>query len=223
MKWTLVTGGAKRLGAEICRTLARSGHSLAIHYNSSETEAKAVAEECRKYDVSAEVIQGDFSTFESTKDFIIRYQKRFVETENLINNVGNYLVRKAKESEMADSYALFQTNVHAPHFLSLNLIQEGGAIINMGVCGLHSSRADVRAPLYTASKMALWSLTKSLARELAPQGISVNMVSPGQLENSIDLPADCSTLPMKRPGKLSEVTRVVAFLLDKENRYITGQ
>jgi len=227
MKWTLVTGGAKGLGAEICKTLARNGHSLVVHYNTSEKEAQQLASECQFLGAVTETIQGDFATPQSTLEFIQRYTSRFLDTRFLVNNVGTYVMKKALETESQDSYDLFQTNVQAPFILIQGLIdsirQERGAIINIGTSGLHSMRADARSPVYGAAKVALWSLTKSLARELAPFGVRVNMVSPGQLERSIGLPPDSSHFPMGRPGKAQEVARVVAFLLEDGSEYITGQ
>lgn len=223
MKWTLVTGGAKRLGAEICRALAQKGHSIVIQYNTSKKEAEALAEECRGYNVAVECLQGSFSSLESTLEFIQRYKERFPHTENLINNVGKYLVKKAVNTSPEDFYELFQLNVHAPHLLSLKIVEDGGSIINIGTSGVLSFRANTLCPVYTASKSALWSLTKSLAKEFIPRGIRVNMVSPGILENSIDAPSDASHLLMKRLGTLHEVACMVTHLLEKESSYITGQ
>ena len=69
----------------------------------------------------------------------------------------------------------------------------------------------------------MWLLTKSLAAELAKSSVRVNMVSPGYIENAVDLPENTDKLPMKRPATLDELTRVIAFLLDDQSNYITGQ
>ena len=73
---TLVTGGAKNLGAEICRTLAVQGHALAIHYHTSQSQAEAVAAQCRTLGVQAETIQGDFTTRRSTEQFLESFLSR---------------------------------------------------------------------------------------------------------------------------------------------------
>jgi NAD(P)-dependent dehydrogenase (short-subunit alcohol dehydrogenase family) len=73
------------------------------------------------------------------------------------------------------------------------------------------------------TKSNLWMFTRSLAKELAKDFVRVNMVSPGLLDISIDLKEYAATLPMKRPGSCKEVARVIAFLLEEESRYITGQ
>lgn len=227
MGWTLVTGGAKNLGAVICIELARQGHSVVIHYKQSEEEAKSVLKECLKYNVSAEIIQGDFSTLESTLKFIDGYQKRFPETKNLINNVGNYLLGTSLKITPEQWYDLFQTNLHTPHVLINKLApsikKQQGSIINIGIAGLNALRADTYATAYTITKAGLLMLTKSLALELAPFDVRVNMVSPGYLENAVDMPKDLSKIPMQRAGSFTEVAEMVAFLLSNKAAYTTGQ
>jgi NAD(P)-dependent dehydrogenase (short-subunit alcohol dehydrogenase family) len=227
MKWTLVTGAAKHLGREIALLLAHKNHSVVIQYHYSEKEALDTVEEIHHFGGVACAIQGDFTTFASTKAFVEAYKAKFPDTKNLINNVGNYIIKKALATDMPTAYELFQTNVHVPFYLSSELassIKEAkGSIINIGTSGIHSFRADERAPLYTATKIALYSITKSLAKELAPFSCRVNMVSPGQLEESVDLRDDPSLFPMGRAGTGNEVARMVAFLLEEESNYITGQ
>ena len=140
MSWTLVTGGAKRLGAEICRTLAEKGHNIAVHYNTSKAEAEKVVEQCRGYGVEAESIPGDFSTPAGTEAFIKAYQEKYSSTVNLINNVGNYFTLSALETPVNDWLDLFQTNLHAPFMLVRSLTEsikrQKGNIINIGVVGV---------------------------------------------------------------------------------------
>lgn len=220
MGWTLVTGGAKGLGAEICRTLSQEGHSVVVHYNYSAQDAQSVAQECRKYG-QAEVIQGDFLDQESVQAFVQEYQERFPSTECLVNNVGNYLIKPSLETSLHELASLFQTNVFAP-FMITKALSVRGSIVNLGVAGLTGERADTYCSAYTMTKGSLLQWTRSLAKELSSQLISVNMVSPGYLDDSIDLP-ELSKLPMKKTVSYQEVARLVAFLLDKKNRSITGQ
>ena len=84
-------------------------------------------------------------------------------------------------------------------------------------------RADVYSTAYTMTKASLLLLTKSLALELAPDQVRVNMISPGYLEDSVDLPMDLSKIPMQRPAKSEEVADVIAFLLSDKAYYLTGQ
>jgi 3-oxoacyl-[acyl-carrier protein] reductase len=221
--WTLVTGGAKRLGAALCLALAEKGHAVVVHYNRSQEEALEVVARCQAMGYPAAAIQGDFSSVEGVKDFASRYLQQFAETEVLINNVGDYFIRSALKTSIEDWTYLFQVNLHAPfilmQFLSDSLIRNRGQIINIGVSGLYRHTANTYATAYTLTKQGLWGLTLALARELAPQGVRVNMVSPGELDISIDH----HHIPMHRQATCWEVCRVVNFLLEPASQYITGQ
>ncbi len=227
VSWTLVTGGAKRFGAEVCRHLASRGHHLVIHYRTSEKEADALATECRQYSIQVATIQGDFSSKESTQEFIQRYKENFPATRYLINNVGDFLIQSALHTPIDEWYAIFQNNTHAPFILSQQLVdslkKHQGAIVNIGVAGLERGGADNYSTAYSCAKLALLLLTRSLAKELAPYQVRVNMISPGHLENSIDLPVSFKSIPMGRPASLKEGAELIAFLLSKEATYITGQ
>lgn len=225
MSWTLVTGGAKRLGADICIALAKKGHDLVIHYNTSRNDAESIASICREHGVKAEIIQGSFSTPQLTDSFIRECLNRFPGVKFLINNVGNYEQGPILQTTPNRWNDLFQTNVNAAyaliHALLPSIKKTQGSIINIGTAGIHNMRTAKTCTAYSITKIGLLALTRALAVELAPDHVTVNMVSPGQLEISEDL--DISKLPMQRAATLDEVSRVVAFLLDPDNRYITGQ
>lgn len=227
MSWTLVTGGAKRLGAEICRKLAFQKHNVVIHYRHSENQAKALAIELQQLGVNAEIIQGDFSTSESTLAFANRYLKQFPNTQNLINNVGDYFIGSGLQTPIEKWMELFQNNLHTPlvliQALSNTLKRTQGNIVNIGVVGILNVRADVYSTAYSCAKTGLWMLTKSLAVEFAPHQVKVNMVSPGYLDISVDLPKEINKIPMQRLAESWEVAEVVAFLLAEDASYITGQ
>ncbi len=221
MGWTLVTGGAKGIGAAICRTMATEGHPIVVHYNTSQKEALEVAEDCRSLGVRAEIMQGNFSTQEQVAEFLQNYLQAFSLTDCLVNNVGNYLVKSVQETSPEELSLLYQTNVFAPIMIAKALsVKE--SIVNLGVAGLNAERADTYSSAYSMTKSSMLQWTRSLAKELASASISVNMVSPGYVEGSVDLP-ELSKLPMKRAVTKDEVARLVAFLLNKNNRAITGQ
>lgn len=225
--WTLVTGGAKRIGAEICLNLAKQGYPILVHYNQSQKEAVDIRDQCRDFGVESEVIQGDFSSRQSTRDFIDRLTAQYTDIQNVIHNVGNYLITPVLSTAEWDWIDLFQTNLFAPMAITQAVIgsikEKQGNIINLGITGIEHVPVDTYAPAYTATKLSLWMMTKTLAKELAPSGVRVNMVSPGYTTSSVDIPSDLCVLPMKRAATLHEIARVVAFLLDKESSYITGQ
>ena len=221
--WTLVTGGAKNLGAALCLSLAEAGRSVVVHYSQSQREALDVVALCRAKGGQAEAIQGDLSSIENVQEFLRRYLERFPETNGIINNVGDYLLRSASETSIEEWTHLFQLNLHAPFLLTQalapSLIRNKGNVINIGVSGLYQHKGSLKAAAYLLTKQALLGLTLSLAREWAPLGVRVNMVSPGELEHSVDH----HLIPMERPATCSEVCRVVNFLLHPESQYLTGQ
>lgn len=223
MKWTLVTGGAKNLGAALCLSLAEKGHSIVVHYNQSHRAAHEIVNQCKEKGVEAEAIQGNFASIDGVKEFLKRYQQQFPDTDLLINNVGDYLIRSAMQTHIEEWLKMFQLNLHTPFILSRalipSLIKRQGQIINIGVAGLTKNSANTYSTAYFLAKDSLWGLTRSLARELAPQHVRVNMVSPGQLKISIDT----HQVPMQRPAHCWEVCRVVNFLVDPKSSYITGQ
>ena len=225
MTQILVTGAAKGLGAEICRHLAASGHDLIIHYHHSEKEAIQLSNDCRAQHVSVDILYGDFSGADSLQAFIFQCLKHFPHIKGLVNNVGNYWKGPLFETPANLWYALFQTNFFAPIFLTQALVpsirQQKGGILNIGVSGLQASRKFTKTTAYAASKSTLLFYTLSLAKELGSDGVRVNMLSPGYMENAVDL-KDGKELPLKRPASLAEV-RVAAFLFDPKSAYITGQ
>lgn len=227
MAWTLVTGGAKNLGANICLTLAQHGYDVVIHYHQSRSEALEVVQACQAFGVRAASIQGDFSSTDSILDFVKRYLHQFQDTANLINNVGNYLIKTALETEVEEWDDLFQTNVKAPFILIKNLISSirlhQGHIVNLGLSGIGSVQANTYCTVYSMAKLSLWMMTRSLAKELASDQVRVNMVSPGYLETSMDLPKRLDRLPMGRLAQCVEVSQVIVFLLSQQGTYITGQ
>lgn len=226
MTWTLVTGGAQGLGAEICKKLSAQGHNIVVQYHKSLKNAEEVVTACRNNGVEAEMLHGDFSTIQSTQQFAKAFCEQF-SAQNLVNNVGEYLLKPLLETTPEEWLHLMQVNVIAPLMITKSLlpsiIASQGSIINIGVSGLGNMRSNIANTAYGMTKLHLWTMTKAWAREFAAENVRVNMVSPGILDNSIDRPQDISKLPMGRLGTTLEVAQTVAFLLDDKNGYITGQ
>lgn len=226
MSWALVTGGAKKLGAALSFALAEH-HPVVIHYKESEQEALDVQKKILKKGGKAEIIRGDFSTKEGTFLFLEEYERRFSSTKILLCNASSYHFGSFLTTPSEEAVGLWHGNFFAPYLLSQKLApslkEAKGSILYLGVAGLTQILSDTRTSFYTLSKLSLLMLTKSLAKELAPSGVRVNMVSPGYLKGSVDLPKSESLLPMQRLGEADEIVRMVLFLLDEKNGYITGQ
>lgn len=223
MNWVLITGASCNLGAKTAIALAEQGHNVLIHYNKSLAEAENVARACRSFDVKAEIIQGDFSSREGVDLFIAIILSKFNDVKVLINNVGNYLEKSALETSLDEWEELFQSNLFAPiaitHALIPSIKSQRGSIINIGTAGI-SLKANSMNTAYMATKTGLLLFTKTVAKELAPAQVCVNMVSPGQLETSI---VEIKGLPMGREAEFKDVINVILFLLNKTSSYVTGQ
>ncbi|HGY91454.1 MAG TPA: SDR family oxidoreductase [Planctomycetes bacterium] len=222
----LVTGGARRLGRELVLALAAAGADVVIHYRFSGHEAVDLADRVRQQGREVWLASADLGSDSGVTELLRALHAGPGRLDILVNNVGNYPLGPLTDADAAQFRSLLETNLIAPDSLirgSLSLFPErGGHVINLGYAGLESSRVQANAVHYQVTKTGLLLLTRAWAAELAHRGIRVNMISPGQLENSVDLPADpARAIPLGRPGRLGEVAEVLLFLLG-EDSYLTG-
>lgn len=222
----LVTGSAHRLGKAFALSLARMGYSIALHYRGSVTEAEKTADEIRALDVDCLPIRADLSMPEKV-DFLFSLVDEFhVPLKIVVNSAAIMPVGNPRTLELQDWNSALDLNLRAPFLVAQHAakrMSDGGLIVNISDIG--AQKAWSRYPSYTVSKAGLESLTKMLARVLAPN-IRVNGIAPGLV-----LPSDVVTeeqwaklvekLPLKRAARLEELTSTLEFLI--KNEYITGQ
>jgi NAD(P)-dependent dehydrogenase (short-subunit alcohol dehydrogenase family) len=222
----LVTGGAQRLGKAFALTLARMGYSIALHYRHSAVEAAQTVKEIRALGVDCMAIRADL-TIPKKVDFLCSMVDEFhLPLKILVNSAAIMPVGNPRELELRDWDFALDLNLRAPFLLAQRVAKRmtiGGLIVNITDIG--AQKAWSRYPSYSVSKAGLESLTKLLARSLAP-GIRVNAIAPGLV-----LPSDVVTqeqwnklierLPLKRAATLDEITSALQFLVN--NEYITGQ
>ncbi len=221
----LVTGAAKRLGRSLAEDLASRGHRVVVNYRSSEGAAAEVVEGIRRRGGEARALRCDVGSADDVEAMFRSVADVEGRLDVLVNNVGIYSPRSVLDLDPARWDATIAANLSGPFYCcraAAPLMVEGGSIVNLGYAGVDALVANPEAADYQVSKTGLLVLTKSLAKALAPRGVRVNMISPGQLANSIDLPDDLKAeIPAGRAGTLEDVVRAVTFLL--ENAYITGQ
>ena len=222
----LVTGSAHRLGKAFALSLARMGYSIALHYRGSADEAEHTVKEIRAIGVDCIPIRADLTVPEKI-DFLFSLVDEFKSPlKVLVNSAAVMPVGKPQELDIKDWDIALDLNLRAPFLLAQQAAKRmtsGGLIVNITDIG--ANKAWSRYPSYTVSKAGLESLTKMLARALAPT-IRVNAIAPGLV-----LPSDVVTkegwnkliekLPLKRAATLDEVTSALEFLI--KNEYITGQ
>lgn len=229
-QWVLITGAARRIGACIARTLHENGANIAIHYRGSANDAEQLAAELNAARAdSAFTAQADLLDTPRLAGLVDEVVAHTGRLDVLLNNASSFYPTPLDEVTEAHWDDLLGTNLKAPLFLSQaaapHLRKAHGMIIN--IVDIHAQRPLKNHPVYGAAKAALGMLTRSLARDLAPE-IRVNGVSPGailwpedgmtkQIEQSI-----LKQVPLKRTGEPADIARTILFLV-KDAPYITGQ
>jgi pteridine reductase len=231
-KVVLVTGGAKRVGAAICRRLHAAGAQLAVHYRSSEQEALTLQKELNKLrPKSAEVFQADLLDLRALPKLVHKVIKKFGQLDALVNNASSFYATPLADIDEQQWHDLLGTNLKAPLFLAQaaadELRRRHGCIVN--IADIHAERPMHGHLLYSVAKAGLVALTKGMAQEMAPQ-VRVNAVAPGVIvwpENEAWMDEEqrrkivAHTL-LKREGEPDDIARTVAFLI-QDAPYITGQ
>jgi pteridine reductase len=227
----LVTGAARRVGAEIARMLHAAGARVVLHYRHSAGEAFALAEALNaRRPQSASTLQGDLKDDGVPEALVAELLARHGRLDGLVNNASSFFPTPLGTIDAAAWTDLIGSNLKAPLFLSqaasAALRARRGAIVN--IVDIHAERPLRGYPVYCAAKAGLLGLTRALALELAPQ-VRVNGVSPGPIEWPADdqFPAaERSAIIdhtlLKRVGTPADVARTVRFLLF-DAPYVTGQ
>jgi len=215
-----------RTGRDIALALASRGWHVVVHGKPSASEAaEATAAECRVRGGEATVSLADLASPDGCRALAASVPAGPLRL--LVHNVGIYPRGSAMETDEDTLSRVLRTNLEAPWLLSRLLVprmEPGSSIVSLGYVGLQALAGTRNATAYSVSKTGLLVLTRSLALELAPRGIRVNMVSPGQLENSVDLPLDISRrAPLGRAGRVADVVNAVLWLASEDAGYVTGQ
>ena len=231
-KVVLITGGAKRVGAAICRLLHASGANLMIHYRNSANEARALQSEFNlQRPNSAAIIQADLLTLPALPGLVQETIRHFGRLDVLINNASSYYPTELGQIDEQQWHDLTGSNLQAPLFLAQaaanELRRRRGCIVN--ITDMHVERPKKGYIVYRVAKAGLVTLTKSLAHELAPE-VRVNAVAPGPVLWPEDNPQFdevyrqrvISQTLLKRIGESDDVARAVRFLID-DAPFITGQ
>ncbi len=226
----LVTGSAHRLGKAFAMSLARMGYDLLLHYHSAEEQAQKTKSEIESLGVKVHLFKADLTQPDQIQSLFSNLDSHLSLTNYhlllLVNSAAIMPVGNPRELKIQDWDSALDLNLRAPFLLAQQAAKrmtEGGLIVNITDIG--AQKAWSRYPSYIVSKAGLESLTKLLARALAPE-IRVNAIAPGLV-----LPSDMVTpehwdklvkkLPLKRAATLDEITSALEFLI--KNEYITGQ
>jgi len=218
----LVTGAAHRLGKVFALTLARAGYDIILHYHSSEEEAFQTRAEIESLSRRVILAQADLTQPSEIHSLVSNIESLDV----LVNSAAFMPSGNVDTLSLENWDTSLDLNLRSPFLLAQGCakkMDDGGVIVNITDVGAQKTWS--RYPSYTVSKAALESLTKILARALAPK-IRVNAIAPGFVLGSNIVPAEewerlIGRIPLKRPARSEELSSALEFLL--KNEYITGQ
>lgn len=232
-KTAIVTGGSRGIGRAVCLELARGGANVALCCAGNEAAAQETVKAIEAFGANAFAMRCDVSDSAQVDELVSKTVETFGNVDILVNNAGitrdHLLMRMSEE----DFDAVIAANLKGAYLCMKAVIrsmiqQKYGRIINLSsVVGLRGNAGQVN---YAASKAGLIGMTKSLAKETASKGVTVNAVAPGFIET--DMTAAVreaartmiqASIPMGRSGAAEEVAHAIAFLASEEAAYITGQ
>lgn len=230
-KVVLITGGAKRVGAAICRRLHGAGALLMLHYRASAGEARLLQVELNHVRAnSVALIQADLLDLAKLPKLVEQTLHTYGRLDALVNNASSFFQTPVGDITAEAWEDLIGTNLRAPLFLAQAaapaLRKSQGAIVN--ITDIHAERPLKNFVVYTVAKAGLVGLTRSLARELAPE-VRVNAVAPGPILwpddesfNELSRQRIISSTPLRREGTPEDIAKAVHFLL-ADSPYITGE
>jgi 3-oxoacyl-[acyl-carrier protein] reductase len=229
-KKALVTGGSRGIGAATAIALARRGADVALTYNSSPDAAATVVKEIEALGRTAYALEVDAADAVAVADGVVRAADRLGGLDILVNNAGVGAIGPMTEFTLDDVDRVLAVNirgVYAATQAAVPRLSDGGRLIHLGSC----AAGRVTGPgmtLYAMSKAALIGMSKGLARELGPRGITSNVVQPGPIDTDMN-PADgpfaaaqIADLALDRFGTPAEVAAAITYLAGPDAAYLTG-
>jgi 3-oxoacyl-[acyl-carrier protein] reductase len=234
-KVAVVSGASKGIGAAIAKVMAAEGASVVLAYASDDDGANRVVEGVKAAGGRAIAHRTNVAVESEVETLFQRAIEAFGRVDVLVNNAGVYSVQTIEQITAEEFHRQFDINVLGTLLMIKEAVKHlgeaGGSIVNIG--SVNSVAAQPGMSVYSATKGAIDTITRSLAAELAPRGIRVNTLAPGATETEgiratgvMGTPFEQYVIdrtPMGRFGQPEEVARVVAFLASDDAGWVTGE
>ncbi len=232
-KRALITGSSRGIGRAIAKKFAEEGAEVGINYHSSEEKARGVLELVEKYSEGL-LLQADVSKRDDCKRMIEEFVEKFGGLDILVNNAGILKLKNLEESRIETFDETMGVNVRGPFMLSkysLKYLKNSELARMINVSSHWAFRGSDQATSYVVSKNAIIGLTRALALELGPLGITVNGIAPGTIETDMiadryseeDKKKRVEVIPLKRLGKPEDIANAALFLASEEGEYVNGE
>jgi 3-oxoacyl-[acyl-carrier protein] reductase len=230
-KVALITGGARGIGRAVALDLADEGWSVAICYRASAKEANAVIEAARQKNARALAFQCDVSDPAAAAGLVQNVQSEWGRIDALINGAGPYHRVSLLEETNEGWHSMFDNNLHPVFYLSQAVIpimreQKWGRIVCFSMANAEQLIAQPQLTAHYITKVGLLALARSFARLVAPEGITMNCVSPGFIDSGSapkgELEKMVKYIPAGYVGSVNDAVAAVRFLLSDEARYVNG-
>ncbi len=232
-KTAIVTGASKGIGKAIALALGTQGANVVVNYMSSETQAREVADQIQQHGSKALAYKANVGDMHAIQEMVAATAETFGQIDILVNNAGITRDKTLKKMDIESWQAVINTNLNSVFYCTSavlpHMLRTGrGRIIN--ISSAIAQTGAIGQANYAAAKAGMLGFTKAAALELAKAGITVNSVCPGYIETDMfaHVPEEVKDkikahIPQGRLGNAEEVARVVLFLADEEQTYITGQ
>jgi 3-oxoacyl-[acyl-carrier protein] reductase len=231
----VVTGASKGIGAAIAEHLAAAGAAVVVNYAASKAGAEAVVGRIRQADGKAVAVQADVSKLEDVRRLFAETKKAFGKLDILVNNAGIYEFGPLEAINAEHFHKQFDLNVLGLLLATQEAVKHfgpsGGSIVNLS--SLVATWAPPNTSVYSATKAAVYAITRSLAQELGPRKIRVNAINPGIVETEGVHAAGIqdsdfqrqyvAQAPLGRIGQPQDIAPAVVFLASADSAWITGE
>lgn len=229
----LVTGGTRGIGKGIALALARDGARVAVAYRSNKSAAQTTLRQLHSLGAECFAVETDVTDPEKAAFLVRTVVDRFRRLDILVNNVGEFRWKPVADSSFEEWHQVLASNLFSVLYVVKAALapmrrQRWGRIVNLGAVGAERAFGQAKISAYSAAKAAVVALSRSLAIEEAPNGITVNVVNPSNIDEKELTVEEARRIhdaryPIGRPPTVQDVVAAVKFFVSEEAGYITGQ